>query len=296
MSILNNFLYTACITPFIGNEIDFESFEKNLRLQDNARNGVLILGSTGESLALSLEERMKIVRFVIELELKTQIMIGIPSINLEQSLEWVKFCESMSQKSFDGYLLSSPLYTKPGIIGQTKWFETIMSESKRDFMLYNIPGRTGVKLFPEILTNLSHFKNLVALKDSGGDLNITKQYLNANKNVKIYCGDDEMTKDMMQVGATGLVSVASNIWPQQTKSIVKHCLSGLDFNHQTWIEICKTLFLSSNPIPAKALMFEKKMIKSKLTRPPLSQGDLSPENLKILIESDNKMKSFAADL
>ena len=290
-NILKQILYTACVTPFNhdGNNIDYRSFEKILRAQEQAGNGILILGSTGESLSLSTIEREAIVKFTCDLRLKSEIIVGVPSYNLTSALEWLEIC---NQFPIDGYLMTTPIYTKPGIIGQTKWFEKLLEHSSYPAMVYNIPGRSGVKLHSETLRNIESHPNLLAIKDSSGTVDSIAEYKIMAPSVAVYCGDDYMMPSMAIEGAVGLVSVASNPWPQSTRRYVEAALSRKILKNKIWWQACKALFSASNPIPVKALLKEIDIIEHSTVRPPLSTEDLkSTKDLIFYHELINNWKA-----
>ncbi|MCA7010523.1 4-hydroxy-tetrahydrodipicolinate synthase [Wolbachia endosymbiont of Tribolium confusum] len=294
------FLWTACVTPFNsnGDSIDYQSLQCLLAMQAQAKNGVVLLGSTGESLSLTDSEKRTLVEFVCELKLNTKIIIGVPGVNLYQTLEWLDFCKGMP---IHGYLMTTPIYAKPGITGQTLWFEKLLEKAHVPAMLYNIPSRAGVCLHAETVRNLSSHEKFWAIKDSSGTVNTLTQYKKVAPNIEVFCGDDNMIFDMAAKGAAGLVSVAANLWPRVAHKYVKQCL--LSFQRVTlesrrkattqmtendvksstdiWQQACKTLFTASNPIPTKALLHDIGLIEHKTVRLPLSTEDLpSVEKLR----------------
>ncbi|MGL9732999.1 MAG: 4-hydroxy-tetrahydrodipicolinate synthase [Wolbachia sp.] len=300
MKLLSTFLWTACVTPFncIGDRIDYCSLQRLLTMQAEARNGIVLLGSTGEGLSLTDSEKRTLVEFVCKLALNTPIMIGVSGVNLYQVLKWLDFCKDMP---IHGYLMTTPIYTKPGIMGQTLWFEKLLEKAHVPAMLYNIPSRAGVNLHTKTVRNLSSHEKFFAIKDSSGTVDTLIEYKKVAPNIEVFCGDDNMISDMAAFGAIGLVSVASNIWPHVTHKYVKRCL--LSFQNMTleskkktttqmtgdnikssmdiWQQVCKELFIASNPIPIKALLHDIGLIEYKTVRLPLSTEDLpSIETLK----------------
>ena len=242
-----------------------------MHLQAGAGNGIVLLGSTGEGLSLTDQERQEITQFACQLKLKTQIIVGVPSHNLQAALEWLEFCNNLP---IQGYLMTTPIYTKPGIMGQTHWFEKLLSKASHPSMLYNIPGRAGVSLEPEAVSNLRNHDNFVAVKDSSGTVESIVAYKIAAPDIAVYCGDDYMMPAMASEGAIGLVSIASNVWYSATRKYVQHSLKGGRIESKIWWQACKALFASSNPIPIKALMKDIGMIDHDTVRLPLSQDDL----------------------
>lgn len=271
--MLEQILYTACVTPFdgSGSKVDYQSLENLLRMQEKAGNGVVLFGSTGEGLSLNDSEKKEILKFVCNLGLKIEIIIGVPSYNLDSALEFIEFCNKFP---IQGYLMTTPIYTKPGIDGQTKWFEKLLNKAAYPAILYNIPGRAGVKLHPEAVKNLQKHNRFVAIKDCGGTVDSIIEYKIAAPDIRIYCGDDYMMHATATEGAEGLISIASNAWPDATRKYVKHCCDGKKLKDKTWWQAGKALFFASNPIPIKALLKDIGVISYDTVRLPLSIDDL----------------------
>jgi 4-hydroxy-tetrahydrodipicolinate synthase len=267
------FLWTACITPFdgTGDNIDYESLERLLKIQSKTESGIVLLGSTGEGLSLAESEKRKLVEFVCGLGLNTKIIVGVPGINLYQSMEWIDFCKGMP---IHGYLMTTPVYTRPGIIGQTLWFEKLLEKADIPSMLYNVPSRAGIKLYSETVRNLSKHNKFWAIKDSSGAIDTMIEYKEAASHIELFCGDDNMMPVMAAIGATGLVSVVSNLWPYATYEYVKKCLNGDKSLYNTWWYVCKALSTASNPIPVKVLLCDMGVIESDAVRLPLNRDDL----------------------
>ncbi|WP_349967435.1 4-hydroxy-tetrahydrodipicolinate synthase [Wolbachia endosymbiont of Armadillidium arcangelii] len=291
----STFLWTACVTPFNynGNSIDYQSLQRLLTIQAEAENGVVLLGSTGESLSLTDSEKRTLVEFVCELKSNTKIIIGVPGVNLYQTLEWLDFCKGMP---IHGYLMTTPIYAKPGIMGQTLWFEKLLKKAHVPAMLYNIPSRAGVSLNTETVRNLSSHEKFWAIKDSSGTVDTLIEYKKVALNIEVFCGDDNMISDMAAYGAAGLVSVAANVWPRVVHEYVKQCMSGKDSQADSWQQACKALFAASNPIPTKALLHDIGLIEHKTVRLPLSTEDLpSIETLRQANEMILRWKELAND-
>ena len=272
--MVHQILYTASVTPFSQDgSIDYASLEKLLRAQDLAGNGLVIFGSTGEGLSLSFSEKQKMLEFIIKLKLSTELIIGVPSHNFAAALEWIEFCNPLP---IQGYLMTTPIYTKPGVIGQTRWFEALLEKSKHPAILYNIPGRASVKLHAESLQNLAQHPHCAAIKDSSGGVESMVDYQVSAPNVAIYCGDDYLMPAMAAEGAAGLISIAANVWPRAVRDYVKKSLRGelKDDRSKIWWKVARALGSVSNPIPVKALLKEIDVIKSDTLRIPLCREDL----------------------
>ena len=161
-------LWTALVTPFDREgAIDFTSLKINAQRQNDAGNGILLLGSTGEGLALTLKEQQAIVEHVCQLQPSVPLMVAVGGSNLKQQLEWVNYC---NQLPIHGFLLGSPLYAKPGAVGQTHWFESLLNASSHPCMLYNVPSRSGTDIPVETIQNIQNHPNCWAMKEASGDL------------------------------------------------------------------------------------------------------------------------------
>jgi 4-hydroxy-tetrahydrodipicolinate synthase len=281
-------LWTAVITPLShNNEVDYESLGALLEEQQAAGNGLLILGSTAEALNLGVEDKKKIVNYVVSLKPKTPLMVGVGGHQLEETLEWLKFLET---KNIDAYLMVTPLYAKPGPIGQYQWFKRLMDAVSRPVMLYNVPGRTAVSLATEAVEKLCTHKNFWAIKEASGSVDKFKTYLAAAKGHPVYCGDDALMPEFSQAQASGLVSVAANVWPKETHLYVKQCLEKSFDAKQLWTDASNSLFIVSNPIPVKRLMFENGKIKTPFMIAPLSHEDL--KDASVLLEFQQKIRNW----
>jgi 4-hydroxy-tetrahydrodipicolinate synthase len=269
-------LWTALITPFLENgDVDYESLKKLLNLQQEAGNGILILGSTGESLNLSTKTKKEIISFVHDQNLSAPLMAGVGGHELEATTEWVEF---LNTKNIDCYLMVTPLYSKPESKGQVAWFKTLMDTAKKPVMLYNVPSRTGKKLGFDVVKELSSHQNFWGVKEASGSTDDFKQYVSAaGSSPRVYSGDDALTPDFAPLGCVGLVSVASNVWPEETHAYTKACLNNSLSNEEIkgWEDACNSLFEVSNPIPAKVLMNELGLISTPLLKLPLTHEDLA---------------------
>lgn len=267
-------LWTALITPMKEDgSIHYDNLESVIARQEKAGNGILVLGSTGEGLALSECEKKEIVDFVSDRNNSVPIMVGVGGFNLKTQTDWISTC---NERNIDSFLLVNPLYSKPGLKGQIHWFKSLMDASDKPCMIYNIPSRTGVKLFPEVLQELKHHKNLWAVKEASGNIGEFQKFRKTVPSIPLFSGDDGLMPFFAAAGGNGLVSVASNIWPKETKLYVEKCLKGDTASlFPIWTDAVNALFSASNPIPLKVLMKEKGLIKTSVLRSPLTDKELS---------------------
>ncbi|OFZ13689.1 MAG: 4-hydroxy-tetrahydrodipicolinate synthase [Bdellovibrionales bacterium GWA2_49_15] len=289
MNVRNYPLWTALVTPLTNDgSIDYPTLKKLIKAQEEAKNGLLILGSTGESLNLDDRERRDIVEFVLGLAPQVPIMVGVGGINLKETLSWLSFLEKFP---IHAYLLVVPLYAKPGVMGQYYWFKALLDHVSKPCMIYNIPGRSATPLQVETVRKLRGHRNFWAIKEASGKEADFKNYKEAaGPSVQLYSGDDSLLPSFVPLGCEGLVSVASNAWPKETHSYVKMALDGATEVIKNWVAWSNVLFEASNPVPVKRLMFEQGQIRTPNLRPPLTHEDLV--DATNLIKADREVRDW----
>ncbi|WDE12308.1 4-hydroxy-tetrahydrodipicolinate synthase [Thalassomonas haliotis] len=288
---LNCPLWTALVTPFLADgEIDFISLEAIARDQADAGNGILLLGSTGEGLALSFDEQLSIVEYICGLSLAVPLMVAVGGYDLPAQLTWIKTCNRLPVQA---YLLGSPLYAKPGPEGQFLWFSALLEQAKYPCMLYNVPSRSGVELDVNTLARLQQHHNCWALKEASGELEQFLRYRQACPELALYSGEDAMMPYLASAGAQGLVSVCANAWPEATRSYVELSLAAENQGlFPLWQNAIAPLFAVANPIPVKQLMFEQQVLSSPVLRPPLTHTEL-PDS-QALVHQDQLISQWQA--
>ena len=285
-------LWTALITPLSASgEIDFASLENIANAQAQAGNGLVLLGSTGEGLALTSQEQLNIVEFICQLSLDVPLMIAVGGYNLVEQVNWIKRC---NQLPISAYLLGSPIYTKPGPVGQTQWFSALLDAAQLPCMLYNVPSRSGVDIPISTLQAVQNHQNCWALKEASGDLNQFLAYRQHCPNISIFSGEDAMMPYLAKAGAKGLVSVCSNAWPKETKLYVELSLRGdTQSLFPLWNNAVDSIFQVASPIPVKVLMSKQQVINTPFLRAPLTHLELADNNS--LLMSDKLISQWFAE-
>lgn len=288
MELNDTSLWTALVTPMKENGApDEEDLTSIIKKQDEAGNGVLLLGSTGEGLALGLEDKKKVIETGTSLDLDVPLMAGVGGFNMQEQIEWVEF----AQAYVDCLLLVTPLYAKPGLKGQVKWFKKLLDTADIPCVLYNVPSRTGKKMNPGVLDALKDHPNLFGLKEASGSIDDYQEFRKAAPDLNIYSGDDPMTPFFAAAGCHGLVSVMANVWPKATHRYVEWCLEGrTEKLLPLWQECSAVLFSAPNPIPVKVLMHKKEWIKSDTFRLPLTADEL--DSVEHLLEADKRIQNW----
>lgn len=271
---LNSYpVWTAIISPM--NEdgtIDYESYEKLLREQAGAGNAVVILGSTGESLNISEQERRDILDFALSLKLDIPYMVGVGGSDTEGQRKWIEYLNTLD---VDAYLVPVPMYAKPGVHGQYGWFKTLLDAADRPCMLYNVPGRTAKPIELEALRMLGEHPRFWAIKESSASEEDFAAIRDAAPHAHMMSGDDPMLPAFAPLGAKGVVSVAANAWPKATHVYAEQCLAGTLKERDLWQDATESLFVASNPVPVKALLADQERIKTPIVRTPLSEKDMT---------------------
>ncbi len=275
---MNPVLWTAIVTPLTADgDLSLTDFETLLRMQESAGNGIVILGSTGEGLNLSEEERRRIVAFTCSLNLTVPVMCGVGGFDLPGTLTWLRYLET---QHLDAYLMVTPLYSKPGENGQYAWFSALLNTATRPCMLYNVPGRTGCQLNKEAVRRLASHPHFWAIKEASGSEEQFAAYVAAARDVLVFSGDDPMMGEYAPLGAHGLVSVAGNIWPDATRTYVELALAGelTPEDIALWKEASAALFIASNPVPVKTILMLDGHISTNTVKLPLHANDMPPSH------------------
>src|SRR5438067_9285159 len=219
--------FTALVTPFRDDAIDASAFEKLIETQIVAGiTGIVAVGATGESLTLSHEEREQVIRLAVTVANKRcQVLAGTGSNATHHAVADTKMAEKIGA---DGALLVAPYYNKPSQEGLFRHFKTIADATSLPIVLYNIPGRCGVDIGPDTVVRLAkECRNIVSIKEASGSVErVSELRRRLPESFTILSGDDSLTLPFMAVGAVGVVSVASNLFPSQVCALIRACESG----------------------------------------------------------------------
>jgi len=251
--------FTALVTPFRNGGIDASAFEKLIETQIAAGiTGIVAIGTTGESPTLSHEEREELIGLAVAKANKRCLVIaGTGSNATQHAVADTKLAEKLG---VDGALLVAPYYNKPSQEGLFRHFKAIADATSLPIILYNIPGRCSVDLMPETVVRLAkECRNIVSIKEASGSVErVSDLRRRLPEAFTILSGDDSLTLPFMAVGAAGVVSVASNLFPSQVCALVRACESG-DLKsaakvHRKLLPLFKDLFIEPNPVPVKAAL------------------------------------------
>ena len=251
--------FTALVTPFRDGGIDTSAFEKLIEAQIAAGiTGIVAVGTTGESPTLSHEEREQVIRLAVAIANKRgQVLAGTGSNATHHAVADTKAAEKLG---VDGALLVAPYYNKPSQEGLFRHFKTVADATPLPIMLYNIPGRCGVDIAPDTVARLAkECRNIVSIKEASGSVErVSELRARLPESFTILSGDDSLTLPFMSVGAVGVVSVASNLFPAEICALVHACQSGdaksAENLHRKLFPLFKDLFIEPNPVPVKTAL------------------------------------------
>ena len=249
----------ALVTPFNDkNEVDYFSLQRLIEFQiASGTKAIIILGTTGESATILSEERTKIIKFCVsQIAGRIPLIVGTGTNSTKKSISLAKEAEKLGA---NGLLVVTPYYNKTSQEGLFLHFKVIAKSTKLPIILYNVPARTGMDILPEIILKLSRIKNIVGLKDAGGNLNKSITYLQQfPKDFAIYSGDDLITYPLMCLGYQGVISVTANAYPAIVSSMCESIISKHYDNalrlHKSLYKINTALFLDVNPVCIKFYM------------------------------------------
>ena len=283
-------LYTALATPFSNGSVDYGKLRDLVEFQiAGGVDGIVPVGTSGESPTLSMQEHAKVVEEVVKVANgRCIIMAGTGANSTEEAIHLTKEAKEIGA---DCSLQVTPYYNKPTQEGLYRHFSKIADDCGLPIVLYNVPGRAGVPIAANTIARLAGNSNVIAVKEAGGSVERVSEILSLC-NITILSGDDSLTLPMMSVGAEGIISVASNVFPAELKKMVDLCLNGIFTEalpiHRQFYRLFKDLFIETNPIPVKAAMVMRGMIEEEY-RLPLCE--MSPANRAVL---EATMKEFAA--
>ena len=280
-------VYTALVTPFSGDRVDYGKLRELVAMQiAGGVDGIVPVGTTGESPTLSFEEHMKVISEVIDAAGgKCRIMAGTGANCTAEAIELTRHAKDAGA---DCTLQVTPYYNKPTQEGLYRHFSTIADQCELPVVLYNVPGRTGTMIAAETIAKLSRNANVLGVKEAAGSVERVSEIASLC-DIAIMCGDDSLTVPMMSVGAKGVISVASNILPAELKAMVDACEKG-DYAkalilHKKYFRLFKDLFLESNPIPVKAAMAMLGMIREEYRLPLCEMQSANRDKLKMTLSN-----------
>ena len=278
----------ALITPFQDGIIDFETLDELVDFQlDNGIDGIVPVGTTGESPTLSHEEHKQVIERVVKaVGGKVPVIAGAGSNSTAEAIELTEFSKKVGA---DATLQVDPYYNKPTQEGFYQHFKAVAEEVDLPIVLYDIPGRCGAGMTPDTIVRLAEIENIVAIKDATGKMDHVSEVA-TRCDLTILSGDDSMTLPIASVGGKGVVSVVANIVPADVKALTDLILEGDLVSARQWHNKLfalsrNMLSLATNPIPIKAAVAMLNLASEELRLPMTPLDEDKKEILRQTLET-----------
>ncbi|MEA3486575.1 MAG: 4-hydroxy-tetrahydrodipicolinate synthase [Thermodesulfobacteriota bacterium] len=274
----------AIVTPFKDGNVDEEALRELIEFQiEGGTDGIVPCGTTGESATLSHEEHDRVIEITVDaVRKRVPVIAGTGSNN---TTEAIRLTRHAYEAGVDGTLLVTPYYNKPAQEGLYQHYKVVAEAVPVPIILYNVPGRTGINLLPETDARLSKISNIAGIKEASGDLKqISKIVELCSDDFAVLSGDDFTVLPILAVGGRGVISVVSNIIPEDMAAMIDAFDAGsLDKAREFHYRIRPVMdacFLETNPVPVKAALAMMGKIEYELRLPLCRMSDVTYEQLK----------------
>lgn len=288
--------HTALVTPFLNGAVAWDDLQQLVEFQiTQGIDGLVAVGTTGESPTLDNEEHIDVIRRTVEYAAgRVPVMAGTGS---NATTEAVDLTQRADAAGADAFLLVAPYYNKPSQEGLYRHFSVIAEATAKPIVLYSIPGRCGIEITVETTRRLRQkFPHIIGIKEAGGQVEKAARLVReCDADFIVLSGDDSLTLPFAEVGCQGIISVASNVIPGPVAKLARHArtkqFAEAKILHQQLAEFFKTIFVEPNPVPVKHCLMRAGIIRSAEVRLPLCE--MSAAN-RLLVEqvADATLASF----
>jgi 4-hydroxy-tetrahydrodipicolinate synthase len=281
--------YTALVTPFRAGKVDESAFTRLLEAQiAGGVDGVVPVGTTGESATLTMEEHLRVIELAAQVVNKrVKVFAGTGS---NSTAEAVYLTQEAKKRGVDGFLIVSPYYNKPSQAGVFAHYSAVAETAWLPIIAYSVPGRTGMEIGVDTMASLAlKHPNIIAIKEAGGSIERFSQLRQAlPDNVAILSGDDSMTLPALAVGASGVISVASNLIPKPVGDMVSAFVAGrateAEELHRNYYPLFRDLFIEANPVPVKTALARQGWMTDEVRLPLVPLQPQSRGRLEVTLE------------
>ena len=250
--------HTALITPFRDGQIDMDAFRALIdRQADAGIDGIVPVGTTGESPTLNADEHLEVIKAAVEFAAgRLKVIAGTGANSTAEAVHLTKEAERLGA---DASLQVCPYYNKPSQEGLYRHFKAVADETSLPIMLYSIPGRSVIEIAIETIARLANeCPNITSVKEAGGSVDRVNQLVQAVPDgFEVVSGDDPLTLPFISCGAVGVVSVAANLIPDVMARLVRACRNGsfdeaLEIQKLYYPLMSALMTLDTNPVPIKS--------------------------------------------
>ena len=286
----------ALVLPmFEDGSIDYEGYKRQVqRMIDGGVKALLVNGTTGEPATIDIEDEFELTKITVEMAKGTgvKVIVGAGSNYTAQAIRKAKF---NAEAGADANLVVTPYYNKTSQRGLIEHYKAVAAASNLPLIMYNVPGRTGMKISVDTVVELAKVPNIVAMKDATDDIAYAMEVLTRTKDMDfdLYSGCDDNILPFIAAGGKGVISVLSNLYPRETEMFAQAALKGdLELARKMAYDlsdVSKYLFLDVNPIMPKAALKHMGVIESDMLRQPLIPT--TEENKKLLFDARKEFES-----
>jgi 4-hydroxy-tetrahydrodipicolinate synthase len=281
-------VFTALVTPFRDGAVDERALRELVELQIVAGvDGLVPCGSTGEAATLSHPEHRRVIEVVVAAARgRVPVLAGTGSNSTSEAIALTRHAK---EAGADGALLISPYYNKPTQEGIIAHYTQIARETAFPLVVYNIPGRTASNLLPATLARLADLEQVVGVKEASGDLHQMSEVIaRCPQGFAVLSGDDVLTLPLLAIGGAGVVSTASNVAPAEMVELVRAFRAGdlarARDAHYRLLPLFDVLFCETNPIPVKAALAQRGLIREEIRLPLLPLSEPNQEKLRVVMK------------
>ena len=285
---------TAIITPMDENGVNYQEFERLIEWQiEKGIDAIVSVGTTGEGSTLTDEEHKQAIKFCVDVVNKrVPVIAGTGSNDTAYAIELPKYAEEVGA---DALLLVTPYYNKATQKGLIQSFKVVADAVNIPCILYNVPSRTGCNLLPESVAVLAEHPNIVAIKEACGNISqIAKLASLCGDKIDIYSGNDDQIVPVMSLGGKGVISVLSNIMPNETSQMCKLYMAGRTDEalklQLKLLPLIDALFCEVNPIPVKHAVYKMGFCQDYLRLPLTPMESQNAQKLENLMREQNLIK------
>ncbi|AZP92080.1 4-hydroxy-tetrahydrodipicolinate synthase [Enterococcus mundtii] len=278
----------ALVTPMTETgAVDYLGLEQLIAFHlKEQTDGLLVLGTTGESPTLSEEEEEEIVRFTVE-KVNGRIPV-IAGAGSNATAKTVKKVQRFAELGADQLLVITPYYNKTSDVGLLAHFKAIADASSLPIILYNVPSRTGMTISLPVLTELAKHPRIIGIKEASGDMSYTMEVAQLiDESFALYSGNDDLILPILSIGGIGVISVWANIQPKVVHELVHDYLNrnspSAKEKQLTHLALINALFSETNPIPVKAAMNHLGLPAGPLRLPLIELGEEKKQQLIALL-------------
>lgn len=279
----------ALVTPFLADNVDVDTLRELVEFHiSEGTSAIIAAGTTGESGTLTYQEKVLVIKTVIDaVNERVPVIAGTAANSTRHCIELTQLAMSAGAHAA---LIMTPAYIRPTQEGLYQHYLHVAKEAALPIILYNVPSRTAVDLQPELAIRLSKISNIIGIKEATGDITRLQKILEGSEGgMDVYSGDDLTAAEWMLAGAKGVISVTANVAPRlMTKmceaALAKDSVTCLQIN-QRLMDLHKILFVESNPIPVKWAMHKIGLLNDEIRMPLLRFTDKYHKNMEQILDA-----------